>query len=120
MRICFYSVDDDENKVSFQTEGRRDNGKIIFPDKSVPDTVIFLTVTGDRLVLERRGRVSMLLPLQEGKINPASYKNEMGLEFSFAAACRKLRIEENRIDIQYDMIFEDEVQSSHKIWIILR
>lgn len=120
MMIHFYSVDNDNNKVSFKSEGYESNGKLCFLDKTIKDTMIYLTISTDKLLFERKGRIEMVLPLQQEIKSKAYYKNELGLEFDFIADCTKLEINRDRIDIQYDMILDNEVQSSHKIWIILR
>jgi len=120
MEVFFYSLDNQNNKVSFKSNAEYINNKLVFVDKSIESTVIQLSISSDKLVLERTGNTIMKLAFIENKSSEAYYKNEMGLEFDFIVKCNKLIITDNRIDIEYDMILDKELLSSHKIWIIMR
>lgn len=120
MQVFFYSLDNQNNKVSFNTAYKREDNKIIFEDKSIENTVIYLYIYKDKLILERKGSVEMKISFIKNKSIPSYYKNQLGLEFNFIAKCHKLTITENRIDIEYDMILDNDLISSHKIWIIMR
>lgn len=120
MEVFFYSLDNQNNKVSFKSNAEYINNKLVFKDKSIDSTNIHLSISKDKLVLERIGKTEMKLALIENISSEAYYRNEMGLEFNFIAKCHKLNITNNRIDIEYDMILDNELLSSHKIWIIMR
>lgn len=120
MIASFYSVDDENNKIIFKSNYEIKDNTIIFEDKSYENTKIYLYKFKDRLIFKRVGNCNMTLELIEGQALEAYYANELGLEFKFIAKCNKLSLDNNRIDIEYDMILDNDLLSSHKIWIILR
>lgn len=117
MKITFYSLDDEKNKIFFKSEGKKIDNCIIFEDKSYDNTVIKLELYSSSIILNREGNVNMKLILKKNEASECFYQNEMGLEFKFMAFCKDLIIKENRIDIEYDMILDEDILSSHKIWI---
>ncbi len=119
MVVIFRSVDQENNSVSFQSEGYYDGEYLIFEDKSALETKIHLQILDNKLILIREGLIKMKITLVEGKCLPSYYKNDIGLEFNFIAFCKKLIINKNKIMVEYDMILDNEKLSSHKIWIIL-
>lgn len=120
MKVFFYSVDDEENKVSFHSEGAYRDNVLSFEDKTLKNTKINIYIDSNRLIFQREGSVEMKLELIEGQAMPSFYRNDMGLEFEFQAFCHKLDISNNKIDIEYEMILDHNSLSYHKIWIIIR
>lgn len=119
MELVFYSLDNDNNKVFFRTEYKRINNQIIFLDKSLENTTIYLTINGNSLVFERKGNTSMNMSLKEGFISKGHYENSTGLFFDFETKTKSLSIKDNCIEIEYSLfVLSDEI-SSHKIWITL-
>lgn len=120
MKVFFYSVDDEENKVSFHSEGIYENNVLSFEDKTLENTRIHIFIYPKRLIFQREGSVEMKLELIEGQAIPSFYRNDLGLEFEFQALCHKLKISKDKIDIEYEMILDHNSLSYHKIWIIIR
>lgn len=120
MKVFFYSVDDEENKVSFHTDGLYKDNILSFEDKTLSNTRIHIYIYPDRLIFQREGSVEMKLELIEGQAMSSFYKNDIGLEFEFKAFCHKLKISKDKIDIEYEMILDHNSLSYHKIWIIIR
>ena len=120
MEVFFYSLDNENNKVSYKSNAELSNGKLVFIDKSIESTTIHLSIMKDKLELQRIGNTNTDLVFIENKTTKAHYKNIDGLEFDFLVKCNKLITSLNRIDIEYDMILDNELLSSHKIWIIIR
>ena len=120
MEVSFYSVNDENEKVCFKSLAEKNNNQIIFQDKSLSNTMIYLTILKDKLIFERKGDCNMKIELKNDKKTLGFYSNEIGLEFNFETKCKELIIKDKRIDIQYDMILDNSILSSHKIWIIMR
>ena len=117
--VTFHSVDSDGNKVIFSENFTRKDNRIIFNDKTRPNTQIELTINDDMSVLfERRGNINMCLPLSLGEKTIGHYKNSMGLEFEMVLITTKLIVNSNKITIEYDLVVED-VKQHHKLWILI-
>lgn len=117
MEITFYSLDDENNKVFFKSKGIKENNIISFIDKSNDNTTILLEQNTSSIIFYRKGDIDMKMILEKNIINSCYYKNQNGLEFDFKVYCKELIIKEKRIDIEYDMILDEDIISSHKIWI---
>ena len=117
--ITFHSVDSDGNKVIFTENFTRKDNKIIFNDKTCPNTQIELTINDDMSVLFRRiGETNMILPLSLGERKIGHYRNSLGLEFDMVVLTTKLIINSNKITIEYDLDVED-IKQHHKLWILI-
>lgn len=120
MKVFFYSIDDEENKISYNSEAHYEDDMLVFEDKSYENTKMYLKIDKDRVIINRKGMIIMNLELIGNKKTKGYYQNEIGLEFDFIIDCSNLVITDKRIDISYAMILDNQVLSSHKIWIILR
>lgn len=120
MKVFFYSIDDDNNKIHFNADGFYEEDFLTFEDKSIPNTKIYLKQENNELIFKRLGFVEMNMRLKHQEKTKAKYKNDMGVEFDFETITKILSYKDNRIDIEYDMILDDKVYSTHKIWIIIR
>ena len=118
MNLTFYSVDNNNEKVLYNTEYVKDENQIIFLDKSVENTTIYLTILPNSLLFERRGNSNMILPLEYGKKTKCHYKNELGLEFDFLVLTTELLISSKRIEMEYSLFLDGDNISNHKITII--
>ena len=83
MELVFYSLDNENNKVFFRTDFKKIDNKIVFSDKSMENTTIYLTINGNSLVFERKGNTSMMMVLEEGITHSGHYENNTGLFFFF-------------------------------------
>lgn len=117
MEVTFYSLDDENNKIFFKSKGTKEKNIISFADKSNENTTISLEILDSSITFYRKGNVDMKMILKKNKILDCYYKNQIGLEFNFKVNCKELIIKENRIDMEYDMILDNDIMSSHKIWI---
>lgn len=117
--ITFHSLDSDGNKVVFTENYTRKDNLIIFNDKSAPNTQIELKINDDLSILFcRKGDIDMSLPLSLKETKIGHYKNSMGLEFDLKVYTTVLRIENNKITIEYDLEV-DTFKQHHKIWILI-
>lgn len=117
MELVFYSLDNDNNKVFFRTDYEKKDNRIIFQDKSIENTMIYLTINGNSLLFERKGNTSMIMSLEEGKNTSGHYESSTGLFFDFVTKTKILSIIDNQIKIEYSLYVQEEEMSSHKIWI---
>ena len=120
MEVSFYSLDNDNNKIIYKSEYKKINNTIIFKDKSLENTDLYITIENDHLVIKRVGQVTMTFKAKLKEITDVYYKNEMGLEFNFKVKTTSIILKDNRIDLEFLMILDNEVINSHKIWIIIR
>ena len=118
MMLTFHSIDDENNKIIFKSEYKKNNNIIIFEDKSVENTMIFLTINEDNIIFERKGNINMKLILHKNIKTQGYYQNELGLDFKFNIITSKLEYNKNKINIGYSMYLDEDLISTHKIWIL--
>lgn len=119
MRLSFHSISDNEDKIFYETEYVMDDNEIIFLDKTTENTTNHLFILEDKIKLIRLGNVNMEMLFDLSKDTKGKYSNELGLEFDFIIRCYKLRVQKNKILIEYNMILDEFTSSTHKIWILL-
>lgn len=118
MQVLFSSIDDQLNRVRFETDVVVKDHTYYFKDKSTEQTEIELTVYQNEVHFNRTGQIQMKLILIENKKTLGYYKNNMGLEFSFYVDCKQLIISKEQIKIQYEMILDKQTKTLHKILLI--
>ncbi len=119
MELVFYSLDNDNNKVFFRADYERKNNQIVFVDKSIENTMIYLTINGNSLMFERKGNTSMTMVLEEMKTTSGHYESSTGLFFDFETKTKRLSIKDNKIEIENSLSVLADEMSSNKIWITL-
>ena len=92
---------------------------IIFVDKTCENTTNHLILLDNQIKLIRLGEVNMEMLFDLSKETIGKYSNNLGLEFSFVVKCYNLKVQKNRILIEYNMILDEFTSSTHKIWILL-
>lgn len=120
MKVIFHSLDSNEEKIYFQVEGKIIKHLLIFEDKSTPNTIIYLAINKDNIILDRVGDTNMHMNFKSNQIIEGYYKNKLGLEFRIFIKTNNLIIKTNKIEIDYDLIIDDYTASSHKIWILFQ
>ncbi len=118
MQVLFSSMDDQLNKIRFETDVVVKDNTYYFKDKSTEHTEIELTIHQNEVHLNRVGQTQMKLIFIENRKTMGYYKNEMGLDFSFYIDCKQLTISKEQIKIQYEMILDKQIKSLHKILLI--
>ena len=118
MDLTFYSIDSNNDKVLYHTSYIKSENTIIFDDKSVLNTKIYLTIKDDKVLFERKGNVIMYILLDLDKITFCHYENEMGLKFDFSVKTTNLVLKNNKIEMAYQLFLENDMISNHKITII--
>ncbi len=119
MELLFYSLDKDSNKVFFRANYEKKDNLIIFQDKSMENTMIYLTINRDSLVFERKGNTSMTMILKENINTPFHYESSTGLFFDFEVKTKVLSIKDNKLELEYSLLdLGDEIQNV-KLWITL-
>ena len=119
MRLSFHSISDNEDKVFFETEYVKEENEIVFLDKTWENTTNHLILLEDKVKLIRLGDVNMEMLFDLSKETIGKYSNNLGLEFSFIVKCYNLKVQKNKILIEYNMILDEFTSSTHKIWILL-
>lgn len=120
MIVTFHSLDNDNNKIYFKSEAQIIDDYIVFDDKSIENTKIYLKYNSSSVIFKRVGNTNMSIEYIQDKITTGTYKNELGLEFNFSVDTTSFSIEKDKIIIEYNMYIEKDYISSHKIWILLR
>ena len=118
MIVSFTSIDEELNKVSFESEAKCINNSIIFEDKSINDTIINLELYDDKVIIDRSGYVNLYLEFRMNESFRTKYKCDNGLEFEFDIFCNLLDIKQNRINIEYDMILDKTNKTHHKLSLL--
>ena len=119
MRLSFHSIDDNDNKIFYETNYEKSENEIVFIDKTLENTTNHLLIDEDKLKLIRLGDVEMEMLFILNQTTNGYYKNNIGLEFEFIIKTNKLKVEKNKILVEYNMILDEFTASTHKIWILL-
>ena len=120
MNIHFYSFSDGE-KVDFISEYKYENDKYVFDDKTDIGTFISFEILDNYKVnFNRFGKTITNITFDLNKITKASYDNNNGLAFDFNVKTKRLDIEENKIVVEYDLIIDGAVQSTIKIYLLIK
>lgn len=120
MELTFHSLDSANNKVFYRTTFNKVDNTLIFLDKTTENTTIYLTIEKDILLFERKGNINMRLVLNLEEPTEGKYESSIGLSFDFITKTKKLKISENRIEMEYALYVEGDEISIHKIWISFR
>ena len=118
MKVSFLSMDDNDNKVSFVTDVIKKDNRYLFNDLSTTNTQIEIEILGSNIRLVRTGDITMYMLFDVNFYTSGSYRNSEGLSFDFDIKTTRLDILSNKIRIDYDMILEKEILSSHKISLL--
>ena len=118
MKVSFISIDDEKNKINFSTEVIKIDNKYTFDDKTTKNTKIEIEVLGKCVRLIRTGDITMYMLYDLENITSGSYENSEGLEFNFEIKTTKIEIEKSKIRIDYSMIMDKQVLSSHKLSLL--
>ena len=119
MKVTFLSLDDEKNKVFFESEASKQGNEIIFIDKTSTNTTIEMTVNEDEVKMVRKGTVNSTMVFSITKKTKGNYNNEMGLEFDFDIHCTRLEVSKNKILIHYTLILDEFMKTNHKISLLL-
>lgn len=120
MKVTFHSLDSNDNKVFFRSTCVKNGNEYRFKDKSAANTEISLSIRGNEVLFSRRGEIEMDLLINPTEKTEGHYKNSMGLLLNFMVTTSLLKIEENRIEMEYSLFFDEEMLSTHKIWVLFR
>ena len=117
MLVTFQMISENVN-IDFKVFGKRENNTLIFPDKSVPNTTMYVTILADGVEIVRKGSVDMKQTFKFNQKLEGYYKNNMGIEFNLSSFTTEISITENTILIFYEHYLENNWQSSNKLKII--
>ena len=115
MKVSFLSIDENRDKICFESEVSFKNGQIWFQDGSQTETRIGIERHSWGIVFRRIGAVETEMTFWNGKKTHGRYRNREGLEFSFEVLCQKCEMTERRILIHYLLILDERIQTRHKI-----
>lgn len=118
MKLTFHSIDDENNKIIYKSDYVKNNNTIIFDDKSVENTKVYLEINNDNIIFERKGNINMKINLTLNKKTEGYYQNDIGLDFKFYIVTNKIENNKNKITIEYSMYLDEDLMSTHKIWIL--
>lgn len=117
MLINFEMISENLN-ISYKVFGKREGNTLIFPDKSVPNTIMNVTFGEDFVEIKRTGNVSMFQRFKFNSKEVGYYKNDLGLEFEISSFTTEISITKNQIEVFYEYYLSNEWQSSNKLKII--
>lgn len=117
MLITFEMVSENIN-INYKVFGKKNDNTLIFPDKSVPNTMMHVSILTDSVEIVRTGDVEMKQTFKFNEKTDGYYKNNLGLEFNISSFTTELSIEENAILIFYEHYLDNNWQSSNKLKII--
>lgn len=117
MLVTFEMVSENLN-INYKVFGKKDGNVLSFPDKSIPNTIMYITIGNDFIKVERRGSVEMDQVFKHASKEIGVYKNKEGLEFEIASFTTEMNVTENLIELFYEYYLENEWQSSNKLKII--
>ena len=117
MLVQFEMITKDMN-INYKVFGKRDGNVLVFPDKSVPNTLITLEFWETEIEIKRSGSVDMLQKFRLNEKCDGYYKNDNGIDLKIASFTKKMDVMENQIYLEYDYYLENEWQSSNKLKII--
>lgn len=107
MIVSFLSFNEN-TKIAFQTDAEKIENRILFEDKSYPNTKIRLSLFGKTVLLERFGQVNMNMLFCLEEDTKGFYKNQEGVEFEYRIHTNSLMIAENRIKVSYVLYLDEE------------
>ena len=117
MLVKFEMISENVN-INFQVFGRKNGNVLSFPDKSVPNTMMHITINTDCVIVERIGSVVMKQEFKLNEKREGFYQNDLGLEFEIYSYTKEMVVTENSINILYEHYLSDNWQSSNKLKII--
>ena len=108
MKVTFLSLDDQMNKVHFESEASRNENEIIFVDKTSPNTTIELTIFDNEVKFVRTGSINSEMVFIQNKKTKGNY-----------SYCSRLDITKNKILIHYTLVLDEYMKTNHKISLLL-
>ena len=117
MLIYFEMISENVN-INFKVFGKKEDNVLIFPDKSVPNTIMNVIIENNKIEIIRSGNVNMRQVFKLGTKIEGYYKTSDGIEFEIACYTKELSVTENSITILYEHYLEDKWQSSNKLKIL--
>ena len=118
MFLTFKSIDNEGNEIKFQTEYEKLDNKYIFDDLSVENTKVELMMNEENVIINRFGDTESKFVFIQGINTLAFYKNSLGLELKMNIFTKKIIIKSKQLYLEYELILDSDVISSHKIWIL--
>lgn len=118
MYLTFKSLDSFGNEIKYETEYKRIENGYIFDDLSVENTTTTLYIKDGNITIERNGDTLSKFNFIINNKTPGFYKNNAGLEINLDIFTKKINLLADKLYLEYDLIVEDDVISSHKIWIL--
>lgn len=112
-------MDEDGNKVHFESEAVINQEELAFVDKSCENTTIHFLFSDTKMVLQRDGDTQMEMVFDLQKRTNGFYENSEGLRFDFLVECTHLECTNQKITIHYTMILDKQTKTKHKISLLL-
>ncbi len=106
MKVSVLSMNDQKEKVSFQSEAIQEDNKIQFEDKSYPNTQIILSLLEESILLERSGDVQMHMHFHPQEITDGWYRNKEGLQFDYQVQTMDILRKNNKIKVTYILFLD--------------
>lgn len=119
MIVSFVSIDKDNDRVSFEAEAHYEENTLVFPDLSMPNTMLYVTKVDDELVIIRDGEVKMDAYYIKNNYSTGIYEGN-GLKFEFRIYTQELVVTKHKIVLEYVMSVENDIVGSNKITINIR
>ena len=117
MLIYFEMINENFN-INYKVFGEKKDNVLIFKDKSVSNTMMYVDFSNDMVEITRTGHVNMN---QQFKLNQrlvGSYKDQTGIEANIASFTKEMVVNDNMIMLVYDYYLDNELLSCNKLKII--
>ena len=117
MLVIFEMISENLN-INYKVFGKKEGNVLTFPDKSIPNTIMSVTIADDYIEIHRSGKVTMRQGFKLETQEVGFYQNDMGLEFEISSFTTEMTVKENMIEVFYEYYLENKWQSSNKLKII--
>ncbi|HAQ56848.1 MAG TPA: hypothetical protein DCR44_05570 [Acholeplasmatales bacterium] len=114
VKITFLMTVDGKTETIFRTDGQSGEGVLAFPDGEGGNYLIDYDDTAMRV--RRTGPIEMDFAFMPGT-QTAGVLRTAGTTFRLSATTRRLRVRNDRVELEYDLVNDGEPISRHRLSI---
>lgn len=112
-----FLLENRDGKTEYKVFGNKIENKIIFKDKSMPNTTMTIILNERSISIERTGTVQMKQDFILNKKTKGYYKSADGIEIDIYSKAKILQIFDDEIYVLYDYFVEEDMLSTNKLII---
>lgn len=117
MKAHFYSISKDF-KQKYISNLKIDGSKYIFKDTDTTET-IFDIINTQNIAIKRSGESKMDIICSLGQTTSGTYENDL-ISFNFEVYTQNIEISEDKINIEYDLYIDAELNNHYKIFLLIK